>query len=196
MEAFSDGVFAIAITLLVLEIAVPAGSERDLWSAVLDEWPSYLAYLVSFSTVGAVWVGHTVITEFLVRATSVLIRLNLLLLMVVSFLPFPTKLLAEYVGEDRPERVATTIYGLNLLLTAVLLSVIWRYAVSEGLIRSDIADENVKVITRRLTPGLVGYVVMIMLGLFLPVVAVVGYFIIAVYNLIPIRDLRRRKASV
>ena len=196
MEAFSDGVFAIAITLLVLEIAVPAGSERDLWSAVLDEWPSYLAYLVSFSTVGAVWVGHTVITEFLVRATSVLIRLNLLLLMVVSFLPFPTKLLAEYVGEDRPERVATTIYGLNLLLTAVLLSVIWRYAVSEGLIRSDIADESVKVITRRLTPGLVGYVVMIMLGLFLPVVAVVGYFIIAVYNLIPIRDLRRRKASV
>ena len=196
MEAFSDGVFAIAITLLVLEIAVPAGSERDLWSAVLDEWPSYLAYLVSFSTVGAVWVGHTVITEFLVRATSVLIRLNLLLLMVVSFLPFPTKLLAEYVGEDRPERVAATIYGLNLLLTAVLLSVIWRYAVSEGLIRSDIADENVKVITRRLTPGLVGYVVMIMLGLFLPVVAVVGYFIIAVYNLIPIRDLRRRKASV
>jgi uncharacterized membrane protein len=196
MEAFSDGVFAIAITLLVLEIAVPAGSERDLWSAVLDEWPSYLAYLVSFSTVGAVWVGHTVITEFLVRATSVLIRLNLLLLMVVSFLPFPTKLLAEYVGEDRPERVATTIYGLNLLLTAVLLSVIWRYAVSEGLIRSDIADESVKVITRRLTPGLVGYVAMIMLGIFLPVVAVVGYFIIAVYNLIPIRDLRRRKASV
>lgn len=195
MEAFSDGVFAIAITLLVLEIAVPAGSARDLWSAVLDEWPSYLAYLVSFSTVGAVWVGHTVITEFLVRATPVLIRLNLLLLMVVSFLPFPTKLLAEYVGDDRPERVAATIYGLNLLLTAVLLSVIWRYAVREGLIRSDIADENVKVITRRLTPGLVGYLVMIMLGLFLPVVAVVGYFVIAVYNLIPIRDLRRRKAS-
>ena len=108
--------------------------------------------------------GHTVITEFLVRATPVLIRLNLLLLMVVSFLPFPTKLLAEYVGEDRPERVAATIYGLNLLLTAVLLSVIWRYAVREGLIRSDIADENVKVITRRLTPGLVGYLVMIMLG--------------------------------
>lgn len=81
-------------------------------------------------------------------------------------------------------------------MTAVLLSVIWRYAVSEGLIRSDIADESVKVITRRLTPGLVGYVAMIMLGIFLPVVAVVGYFIIAVYNLIPIRDLRRRKASV
>src|SRR4249919_922907 len=112
MEAFSDGVFAIAITLLVLEIAVPAGSGRNLLGAVLHEWPSYLAYLVSFSTIGAVWLGHVVITEYLERATPLLIRLNLLLLMVVSFLPFPTKLLAEYIREDRPERVAATIYGL------------------------------------------------------------------------------------
>jgi uncharacterized membrane protein len=103
MEAFSDGVFAIAITLLVLEIAVPSGSEENLLGAVVAQWPSYLAYLVSFSTIGAVWLEHTVITEFLGHATSVLIRLNLLLLLVVSFLPFPTKLLGEYVGEDAPE---------------------------------------------------------------------------------------------
>jgi uncharacterized membrane protein len=195
MEAFSDGVFAIAITLLVLEIAVPAGTESDLLSAVVDQWPSYLAYLVSFSTVGAVWVGHTVITEFLVRATPVVIRLNLLLLMVVSFLPFPTKLLAEYIGEDRPERVAATIYGLNLLLTALLLSLVWRYAVGEGMIRSDITDDDVKVITRKLTPGLVGYLVMIMLGVFFPLLAVLGYLVIAVYNLIPVRGRRRRRAA-
>jgi uncharacterized membrane protein len=196
MEAFSDGVFAIAITLLVLEIAVPAGSEDDLLSAVLHEWPSYLAYLVSFSTVGAVWLAHTVITEFLEHATPVLIRLNLLLLMVVSFLPFPTGLLGEYVGEDAPERVAVTVYGLNLFLTAALVSLLWRYAVREGMIRRDIEDSDVKVITRRLTPGLAGYVVMIVLGLFLPVVAVLGYLIIAVYNLVPIGALRRRKATV
>ena len=102
MEAFSDGVFAIAITLLVLELAVPSGSDVDLLGAVLDQWPSYLAYLVSFSTIGAVWLAHTVITEFLERATPVLIRMNLLLLMLVSFLPFPTRLLGEYVGDDRP----------------------------------------------------------------------------------------------
>jgi uncharacterized membrane protein len=194
MEAFSDGVFAIAITLLVLEIAVPAGFQ-DLWRAFVDQWASYLGYLVSFSTIGAVWVGHTVITEFTERATPVFIRLNLLLLMVVSFLPYPTKLMAEYVGEERPERVAATIYGLNLFLTALLLSVLWRYAVREGLVRSDISDHGLKMITRRLTPGLVGYLVMILLGLFLPVVAVLGYRIIAVYNLIPIRDLRRRKTA-
>jgi uncharacterized membrane protein len=116
MEAFSDGVFAIAITLLVLELAIPSGSERDLLGAVVSQWPAYLAYLVSFSTIGAVWLEHTVITEYLDRATSVFIRLNLLLLMVVSFLPFPTRLLGEYIGEDEPERVAVTIYGLNLLL--------------------------------------------------------------------------------
>lgn len=74
MEAFSDGVFAIAITLLVLEIAIPSGSESDLLGAVVGQWPTYLAYLVSFSTIGAVWLAHTVITEYLDHATSVLIR--------------------------------------------------------------------------------------------------------------------------
>jgi hypothetical protein len=82
-----------------------------------------------------------------------------------------------------------------LLFTAVLLSLLWRYAVRERLIRSDLADEAVKLITRRLTPGLVGYVVMIMLGVFLPLLAVLGYLIIAMYNLILIRDLRRRTAA-
>jgi uncharacterized membrane protein len=115
--------------------------------------------------------------------------------MVVSALPFPTKLLAEYVDEDRPERVAATIYGLNLLLTAMLLSLLWRYAVREGLIRTDIADGDVKVITRKLTPGLVGYVVMIMLGVFLPLLAVLGYLVIAVYNLIPVRGRRSKAAA-
>ena len=194
MEAFSDGVFAIAITLLVLEIAVPAGSEADLLGAVLDQWPSYLAYLVSFSTIGAVWLEHTVITEFLERATSVFIRLNLLLIVVVSFLPFPTKLLGEYVGEEAPARVAVTIYGLNLFLASALVSLLWRYAVREALIRPDIADSDVKMITNRLAPGLAGYVVMIVLGLFLPVVAVLGYLIIAVYIIIPFGAFRRRKA--
>ena len=89
LEAFSDGVFAIAITLLVLEIAVPAGSDEDLVDALVEMWPTCLAYLVSFSTIGAVWFGHTVITEYLDHADSVLIRLNLLLLLVVSAIRSP-----------------------------------------------------------------------------------------------------------
>jgi uncharacterized membrane protein len=192
MEAFSDGVFAIAITLLVLEISVPPGAHEDLLKALIEEWPSYLAYLVSFSTIGAVWFVHTVITEYLHRATSVLIRLNLLLLLVLSFLPFPTQLLAEAVREGGSERVATTVYGINLLLTSVVVSLLWRYAVRERLVRPDARDEDVKAITKRLTPGLTGYLLMILLGLFLPLVAVVGYLAIAIYIIVPIRALRHR----
>ena len=195
MEAFSDGVFAIAITLLILEIAVPAGSEEDLWGALGDIWPSYLAYLVSFATVGAVWIAHTVITEYLDHADSVLLRLNLLLLVLISFLPFPTKLLAEFVHEREPVRVAATVYGVNLLLAMVMVSVIWRYAVRAGLVQPDLADDDVKTLTKRLTPTLGVYVVMILVGLFLPVVAVFGYLAIALFILVPFSAVRRQQGQ-
>jgi uncharacterized membrane protein len=97
---FSDGVFSIAITLLVLEIGVPSGSEKDLLRALAAEWPSYLAYLVSFATIGGVWFGHTVITQYLDHANSTFIRLNLVLLLAVSFLPFPTELVGEHIGKS------------------------------------------------------------------------------------------------
>lgn len=77
--------------------------------ALGDLWPSYLAYLVTFATIGAAWFAHSVITEYLDHAASTLIRLNLLLMLVVAFLPFPTKLLAEFVYESDAERVATTV---------------------------------------------------------------------------------------
>ena len=192
MEAFSDGVFAIAITLLVLEISVPAGSEDDLLGALVDQWPSYMAYFVSFSTIGAVWLTHTVVTEYLDAADSVFLRLNLLLLMMVSFLPFPTRLLAEYAATSEPDRIATTVYGVNLLLVLTMVSVLWRYALGAELVRPDLADEDVKTLTRRLTPSLGGYVVLILVGLFLPVLAVLGYLGLALFILIPFGDVRRR----
>jgi uncharacterized membrane protein len=98
-----DGVFAIAITLLVLELAVPAGSRGHLLTALGDQWPSYLAYIVSFASVGSMWVAHSAITDF-IQGVDVLIRsLKLLLRLVVSLLPFATKLLAEYVHEKGAE---------------------------------------------------------------------------------------------
>ncbi|HSE44259.1 MAG TPA: TMEM175 family protein [Gemmatimonadales bacterium] len=195
LEAFSDGVFAIAITLLVLEIGVPAGSGGHLLGALGDQWPSYLAYLVSFSTIGAVWFAHTVITEYLDHADPVLLRLNLLLLLVVSFLPFPTKLLAEYVQEAAPERIAATVYGINLLLALVMVSVTWRYAVRERLVSPNLADEDVKTLTKRLTPTLGFYVLMILVGLFLPIAAVLGYLALALFILVPFSTIRRRPSG-
>ena len=193
MEAFSDGVFAIAVTLLVLELSVPAGSGDHLLRAFAEQWPSYLAYVVSFATIGGVWVAHSVITEYLERADAVLVRLNLLLLLVVSFLPFPTRLLAEYIRENRPERVAATIYGITLLLASTMVSVLWRYAVSRRLVHPDSADVELQMITKRLTPGLAGYVALIIVGLFLPLVAVFGYLAIALNILTPFGLIRRRQ---
>lgn len=192
LVALSDGVFAIALTVLVLELAVPAGSEDHLRRAILDQWPAYLAYLVSFSTIGAVWLAHNAITEFLERANTVFVRLNLLLLLVVSFLPFPTHLLADYIGEPRPERVAATFYGLTLLLNRVLVSVLWSYARRRRLVAPDASDDEVRLLTQRLRPSLVGYVVLLVLGLFVPLAAVVGYLALAAYLIVPIHHRTRR----
>ena len=190
LEAFSDGVFAIAITLLVLDIAVPASADQHLLRSFIDEWPSYLGYVVSFSTVGAMWLGHNAITEYLDHADATFVRLNLLFLLFVSFLPFPTRLFADFIQRDSPERVAVTIYGISLLLTAALLMVLWRYSVRMKLVRPDLDDEEVQLLTQRLTPGLAGYLVLIIAGLFVPIVAVIGYLAIAVFYIIPLRQLR------
>jgi uncharacterized membrane protein len=197
LEAFSDGVFAIAITLLVLDIAVPASAEEHLLRSLANLWPSYLAYVVSFSTIGAMWLGHNAITEYLDRVDVGFVRLNLLLLLFIAFLPFPTRLFADYIGKNSPERVAVTIYGLTLLLASTLLLVLWRYALRERLVQPDTADEEIQLLTKRLTPGLAGYLVLIVTGLFIPIIAVAGYLVIAIFYIVPLRrgviSFRRRR---
>ncbi|MGY1689160.1 TMEM175 family protein [Geodermatophilus sp. SYSU D01105] len=193
LEAFSDGVFAIAITLLVLEISVPDDSEHDLLGALLDQWPSYLAYGVSFATIGGVWLAHNVVTEYLRQVDPVFIRLNLLLLMTVSLLPFPTRLLAEHIQETQAERVAATVYGLTLLASVLLVSGLWRYAVRRRLVDPDAQEADIRVLSRRLQPGTVGYAALIVLGLFLPQVALFGYLLIAVGLIVPVRRRTRRR---
>jgi uncharacterized membrane protein len=187
--AFSDGVFAIAITLLVLDIALPANASRHLLHSLGGLWPTYLAYVASFSTIGATWLGHSAITDYLDHVNPVFLRLNLLLLLVVAFLPFPTRLFADYIGHDTLERIAATFYGVTLLLTSTLLMVLWRYAVRKRLVRPDAADEEIDFLTQRLTPGLAGYLVLIALGLFFPIAAVVGYLAVALYYIVPTRHL-------
>ena len=189
LEAFSDGVFAIAVTLLVLDIGVSATAGQDLGAAIRGLWPSYLAYVASFSTIGAAWLGHNAITEYLERTDAAFVRLNLLLLLFVSFLPFPTRLVAEFIHQAKAERVAVTFYGIILLLSSVLLQVLWRYAVRAHLVRPDTADEEVELLTERLTPGLGAYVVLIVTGLFVPIIAVIGFLGIALYYIIPFRRL-------
>jgi uncharacterized membrane protein len=130
LEAFSDGVFSIAATLLVLEIAVPEGGFDDLWQAIGDQWPSYLAYTTSFFTIGALWTAHHGLFRRLESADARMLHLNLLLLWVVAFLPFPTKPAAEalrHESED-PERAAVLFYGGVLLVISIVMTAMTQYA--------------------------------------------------------------------
>ena len=195
MEAFSDGVFAIAITLLVLEIAIPPGFEGHLLRGVLSQWPSYLAYIVSFATIGAIWLGHNTITHYMHGANTAFLRLNLALLLLVSFLPFPTKLLAENLGSRDDEKVAATIYGITLLGAMSLLSLLWLQALRANLVHPDTGDEEIKLLTARLRPSLAIYVALLVVGWFTPFVAVIGYLVVAFFLIFPIRLRRRQKAE-
>jgi uncharacterized membrane protein len=195
LEAFSDAVFAIAITLLVLEIAVPAGTADDLLTAFLAQWPSYLAYLVSFATIGSIWLAHNAITDQLDGVDATFLRLNLALLLFVSFLPFPTRLLAEHLDTEAAERVAVTIYGLNLLLCSATLAGLWTWAGRAGLRRAEVDDDEARYLARRLTPGLGGYVVILAVGLLAPRVAVIGYLAIAVFFLVPVGEIRGARGA-
>ena len=113
MEGFSDGVFGFAITLLVIDIAIhPPGTPLQ---QVLHAWPSYLAYVISFMTIGTAWLVHTAMTDQLAEVDPIFLRLNLLVLIVVVFLPFPTQLVADSLHDPSSQRVFVTIYGLTLL---------------------------------------------------------------------------------
>ena len=191
LEAFSDGVFAIAITLLVLELAVAEGSAANLVQGILEEWPAYLAYVTSFLTIGAIWIGHSTMTGALRAADGTLYRLNLVVLLIASFLPFPTKLMSEYVEEPDAERVAAIFYGLVLLALSLSLTAFVRYAFEQRrLVKERIDNDTVEAVVRR-GPSYLGYVVAIAVAWFLPFVALFMYLGLAVYLTIPGRTIHR-----
>src|SRR5947209_14441146 len=129
LEAFSDGVFAVAITLLVLNIKVP-GIESDikLWQTLLDEWPMMIAaYATSFVTIGVMWLNHHRLYVHITRTNTVLMLLNLSLLLVIVFIPVPTALLAEYILIP-DQHIAAIVYSGTFLAMAICFYVLWRYA--------------------------------------------------------------------
>jgi uncharacterized membrane protein len=183
-EAFSDGVFAIAATLLVLDLAV--GASGSSVERVVDGWPSYLAYIVSFLTIGAVWIGHAVLTERLVQVDSAMLRLNLVLLLVVSFLPFPTRLVASSLGDLEGQRVYVTLYGITLLAMRLALWALDQLSVRSHLVADGLED---LVEVGRPTTLVATYAIAILIGVALPVVAVGLYFGLALYVMVPYREL-------
>jgi uncharacterized membrane protein len=129
VEAFSDGVFAIAITLLVLDLRV--SGEGSLFHQLLHAWPHYLAYVVSFLTIGIMWMNHHTILGHIKRVDRPLLVLNLLLLMGIVAIPFPTTLVAEHLtGPDG--KVATVTYGLVMIAISAGFAALWVYVVTHA----------------------------------------------------------------
>ncbi len=119
LEAFSDGVIAVAITLLVLNIKVPAPPVSSLAHELGHEWPAYGAYAVSFITIGIIWINHHVMIGRLARTDHSILILNLVLLLTIALLPFATDLLAEYLNRGRGEHLAAAIYAGAFLTMSI-----------------------------------------------------------------------------
>lgn len=128
-EAFSDGIFAIAATLLVLELKVPQVEPGGLADALLESWPSYATYVVSFLTIGIIWVNHHAVLDRIREVNRLLLFMNLMFLMAVAAIPFPTALLGDYLQAGHDERLAAAVYGGTMSLMGVTFGAIWAYAV-------------------------------------------------------------------
>ncbi len=196
-NAFSDGVFAIAITLLVLELTVPTGPER-LLPALVEQWPEFLGYLISFAFIGGSWISHARMTKLLKRGDSLIFEINLLFLLFVAVLPFTTDLMVSHLSGPDVE-VAVLIYGLNVLIASLMLTFLMNYLARERtLVRDEVADEQLSAMSRqrRISNGLL--LVAVACALFAPLVAV-GLYVAATALMLAVPLLRlgrsRRRAS-
>jgi uncharacterized membrane protein len=160
VEAFSDGVFAIAITLLILEIKVPLPGSGELRRELLRQWPSYVSFAISFGFIGIMWMNHHRLFNHIERCDDLLLVFNLLLLLGVTVVPFPTAVLAMHMG--RPDqRTAVILFNATYVFIAVFFNVLWRYAASSkrGLLAPDVDTASVASITRQYAFGPILYLV-------------------------------------
>jgi uncharacterized membrane protein len=174
LEAFADGVFAIAATLLVLEIQLPG---EDVGQGLRDLWPSYFAYALSFLSIGIMWVNHHVVLSFTREADRAFLFINLFLLMGIAFVPFPTALYAEHLQEEGA-RDAALAYGLTFVVIAIFFQLFWQYA-RRRLLRPDADRREVTGIDRSYRPGVPLYVIATLVALASPTAALALFAAIA-----------------
>ena len=186
LVAFSDAVFAITITLLILEITPPS-DYGDLLHGLLDLWPSYLAYAVTFLFIGQVWANHHVLFDHIRVADRVVLLLNILLLMVVAFLPFATSVLAGALRSSQGERTAVVFYALVFDATALTFNGVWQYARRQGLLGDTIDAAGATAIGRRFQLALVWLSAGALLGALHPILGIVVVAAFNAYYWLPIR---------
>lgn len=190
VEAFSDGVFAIAITLLILEIKVPHGMGLALGGRLLEEWPSFLGFVTSFATIGIMWLNHHRLFGLLGRVDHTLLVLNALLLLGVTFVPFPTAVIADYLGHPG-DRIAAQFYSGSFVLIAIFFNVLWRYVSSPrrdpALLRVPHDDPAVVAIHAQYRMGPIFYLVAFGLAFWSAAASLLTSLALALFFAIPPR---------
>jgi uncharacterized membrane protein len=186
LEAFSDGVFAIAITLLVLDLAVPTAEESrhgSLAAALGRQWPSYFAYLVSFMVIGIIWVNHHSVCTFARSADRAVLFANLFLLLAVSLLPFPTRLAADYLTASGTDaHTAMAIYSGTMALMALGFTLLFLAVTRDAdLTRSPVPRSAVRTALRRFSSGGLVYLALIGLAYVNAVVTLAVHGLLALY---------------
>jgi uncharacterized membrane protein len=185
-ESFSDGVFAVAITVLVfnlLPIASKTAGSLDT-RALLHQWPAYLAYVVSFLTIGIMWLNHHWMLSAVTRVNRPVLVLNLLLLMGIVAIPFPTALVADHLNDGAAGKVATVTYGLVMIAISIPFGSLWVYmAGHQNELGARRRVRTPRLSTLRFTAGNAGYVAGTIIALFVPVAALIIFGLLAVYYL-------------
>ena len=182
LETFADGVFAIAATLLILNVEVPDLGDHSLSHELLRLWPAYIGYVVSFVTIGIIWVNHHTVLDQLHSTDRTFLFINVFFLLCIAFIPFPTRLLATYVRTDDGQ-AAAVLYGITLTTTAVFFNLMWRYAIGARgrLLRADADRRVVDGITRSYRPGVAMYAGATIVGFFQAEVSATLYAAIALF---------------
>ena len=183
-EAFSDGIFAIAATLLVLELKVPQVEPGGLADALLESWPSYATYVVSLLTIGIIWVNHHAVLDRIREVNCPLLFMNLMFLMAVAANPFPTALLGDYLQAGHDERLAAAVYGGTMSLMGVTFGAIWAYAVlSDNLLHARVDRTRARRSLWIFAAGTPLYVLAIGASLLSATLALVIYALLALFYL-------------
>ena len=189
LEAFSDGVFAIAATLLILNVHVTGA---HLSTALVRGWPSYVAYAVSFLTIGIMWVNHHGVFSQIDKVDRTFLMINVVFLMFVAFVPFPTRLVAENIHGGDLEAAALT-YGFTLTSTAVAYNALWFYAAKgRRLLRVDADSKVVTGISRSFLPGPLIYLAASLFAFGWPTVSVALFAAIALFYMLESAMFGRR----
>jgi TMEM175 potassium channel family protein len=182
LEAFSDGVFAVAITLLALDLAVAGPGHGPLARQLADHWPAFLAYLISFFTVGIIWVNHHALVSNVVAVSRVLLYLNLLLLLFVVMLPFGASTVSAYLSHGGFDaKVAVAVYGIVLEGMSLSFGAMLEWSLGEGRTRQPVPADRRWAARLRFTSGGLVYLVVIGLAFLSPVAAVGLSGLVAVY---------------